>query len=151
MKLRHLMFAALLAGVAAQPATAQRWGDSARSDMPEENELIRVLSQTFIHGNGANGVPPGVNVSYTVDNVNRCAPRIYLWTGREGSSAAGPGSPKALPMDRVAELVAQGPTQLKVQFNNGSDLVLAANSEAHRRELLSALQAFGNACRNRRS
>ena len=150
MKLRHLIFATLLAGVAASPASAQVWGQSARSDMSEENDLIRILQETMVHGDGSNGVPVGVNISYTVTHVNRCAPRVVLWTGRDGTSTAAPsGGPKALPINNVAHLVLQGPSQLKVQFRDGSDIVLAANSTAHRQQLIGALEAFGSACRSR--
>lgn len=73
-----------------------------------------------------------------------------MWAGREGTGADGPLGPvKALRMDRIAKLVEQGSNQLKVEFTDGSDLILATNSQTHRLELVNSLHAFGSACRNR--
>jgi hypothetical protein len=153
MKLHHMMFAAAFGLAAAQPVLAQEMRrDIPQSNMEAENDLIRVLSQTFVRGDGSNGVPAGVNIFYTVKGVNRCAPRIQLWGGPVGVEADGPiGRLEPLPVERITNLVAQGGGQLKVEFNNGANLTLATNSEQHRRELVDALQAFGNACRTRAS
>ncbi|HEY0114866.1 MAG TPA: hypothetical protein VGB54_04015 [Allosphingosinicella sp.] len=151
MKLRHMMFATLVAGAVALPASGQYVRtDTPRSNLPAENALIDVLRETYVRGDGANGVPAGVNVFYTVQALNRCAPSIQLWGGPADTSAHAPlGRSKSLPVSRIANLVAQGGTQLKVEFNTGSELVLVTNSDAHRRQLINALHAFGNACRGR--